>query len=80
MDLLRTQKVRFLVSVYREMKQPVRGKEKRLDLIKKVCDLLQSEEDTKSKSEVCCELSHIYNRAHPSFENVGFGFVSHACD
>lgn len=60
MDLLRTQKIRFLVSMYREMKHPVRSKEKRMELINRVCDILQGEKDTKSRSEVCYKVVSEY--------------------
>lgn len=53
MDLLRTQKIRYLVSIYREMERPIgQQKEQRLALIEKVLDVLSQEEVSAQRNEV----------------------------
>lgn len=52
MDLLRTQKIRFLVDLYREMKRPDVNRQDRMALIDKVCDVLNNEEPSRDRDEV----------------------------
>lgn len=53
MDLLRTQKIRFLVSIYRDLAKPFsQQKEQRLDLIGKVLDILSKEPVSTTRNEV----------------------------
>lgn len=52
MDLLRTQKIRFLVDLYREMKRPSVEQNVRLELIDKVCNVLKDEESSRERDEV----------------------------
>lgn len=51
MDTLRTQKIRFLVSVYRDMKTE-RQPDDRYAWLDKMYDILADEEPTKTRNEV----------------------------
>lgn len=56
MDLLRTQKIRFLVSIYRDMARPFgQPKNQRLVLLEKIIDVVAAEETTSQRNEVIME-------------------------
>lgn len=56
MDSLRTQKIRYLTDLYREMKVAPMDKCSRIELIDKIDGILNDEEKSKSLDEVGTKL------------------------
>lgn len=47
MDLLRTQKIRYITKIYREMKAPPKSNEERYQLITRIADLITEHNNEK---------------------------------
>lgn len=52
-DLLRTQKIRYLVSIYRQLKAPTENISNRLKLIEEIIKILQTETLSSQTNQVC---------------------------